>query len=357
MTTLAPHTMIDVIRLGDREVGEGRRVLVVAEAGVNHDGQLDRALRLVDVAAEAGADMVKFQVFCADELASATADAAAYQQAAGATSQRDMLRRLELSDEAFAQVRAHCATRGVTFLATPFGPGDVERVLALGVPALKIASTDLNNAPLLQRAVGSGLPLIVSTGAAKADEIEACVARLRAWHAGERLILLHCVSGYPVPVEAANLRAIRRLREAFGVPCGFSDHTESTRIAGCAVVAGACVLEKHFTLDRAAEGPDHAMSLDPGQLAAYVAAAREAEAALGSGELGMSALEEDVRAVARKSLVAAVQIRRGATVTADMLTVKRPAGGIEPDHLDEVIGRVAATDIEVDTVVTWEHLQ
>jgi N,N'-diacetyllegionaminate synthase len=345
------------VRIGDRLVGDGQRVLIVAEAGVNHDGSLAKALQLVDVAAGAGADLVKFQVFRAAELATASAATAAYQKAAAGDGQRDMLARLELTDDEFQQIVAHCRTRAIGFLATPFSLSDVDRLVALGVQAIKVASTDLNNVPLLRRAADTGLPLIVSTGASLPEEIRAAVRRLRGWGAGDRLILLHCVSGYPTPPDAANLRAVATLRCTYRVPSGFSDHTESTEIAGWAVAAGACVLEKHFTLDRRAPGPDHAMSLDPAELVAYVASARAAEAALGSGVLGMSALEADVRAAARKSVVAARDIPARTRLTEDMLTIKRPDGGIAPDQLAAVHGRITAVDIAADTVLTWEMLR
>lgn len=342
------------VRIGERLVGDQQPVLIIAEAGVNHDGSLEKALRLVDVAADAGADVVKFQMFRAAELVTATAATAAYQKTAGACSQLEMLTKLELSDGDFAHIRLHCQRRGIEFLATPFGPRDVDRLVGLDVRAIKIASPDLNNPPLLRRAADTGLPLLVSTGASTAEEITASVARLRDWGAEPRLILLHCISGYPAPLEVANLRAIGALRRAHGVPCGFSDHTLSTQIAGWAAAAGACVLEKHFTLDRAAAGPDHAMSLASAQLAEYVAAAREVEVALGSGEIGLAAVEADVRAVARKSVVAATRIPANTVLTAQLLTIKRPSGGIEPDQLDCVLGRRAAAEIPADTVLTWD---
>lgn len=357
MTAVWPILEPATVSIGDRYVGDGQRVLVIAEAGVNHNGSLDEALRLVDVAAEAGADVVKFQVFRAGQLVTAAARAAGYQKGSGAPSQREMLSRLELSDEDFARIRAHCAARSIEFLATPFSPSDVGRLCTLGVRALKIASSDLINTPLLRPAADTGLPLIVSTGAATAGEIHASVQRLRSWGAGHRLVLLHCISSYPTPLERANLRAIGALRRTFGVPCGFSDHTRSIQIAGWAVAAGACVLEKHFMLDRFAPGPDHAMSVSPSELEEYVAAAREAESTLGSGRIGMSAIEADVRAVARQSVVAATRITTGATLTAEMLTIKRPGGGIDPDQLDALVGRQAVADIPPDTVLTWDSIR
>lgn len=346
-----------VVSIGDRRLGPGQATYVIAEAGVNHNGALEQALALVDVATEAGADAVKFQVFRADELATASAQTAQYQREAEAHSQREMLAQLELSDRDFARVRACCTERGIEFLATPFSPSDVDRLLALKVRAIKIASTDLNNVLLLRRVAQTGLPLIVSTGAALASEIETAVMRLRQWEAGSRLILLHCVSGYPTPLGAANLRAVATLRRRFAVPGGFSDHTTSTQAGAWAVAAGANVLEKHFTLDRSAPGPDHAMSLDPPGLCEYVAAVREVERALGTGQLGMTALEADVRAVARKSVVTTCDLASGTVIQPEMLTIKRPAGGIEPDHFDALVGRQVIGDVPRDTTLTWDMIQ
>jgi N-acetylneuraminate synthase/N,N'-diacetyllegionaminate synthase len=344
------------VPLGARRVGPGQRAYLVAEAGVNHGGSVSQALRLVDAAVAAGVDAVKFQVFHAAELVTAAAPAAAYQQVHGATDQRGMLTRLELTDADFAGIAAHCRAARVDFLATPFGPQDVIRLMALDVPALKLASTDLDNLPLVRCAADTGRPLLVSTGAATAEEIADAVARLRRLGVADRLVLLHCVSCYPTPLTAANLRAITRLAAEFHLPAGLSDHTTSTQTGGWAVAAGACVLEKHFTLDRAAPGPDHAMSLTPDELRAYVATVREAEAALGSGALGLSALERDVRRVARRSLVAARDLAAGAVLTPDDVCAKRPTGGIAPDQIDTVVGRRLRHAVAADTPLTWDLL-
>jgi N,N'-diacetyllegionaminate synthase len=296
-------------------------------------------------------------VFRADELTTAAAPTAGYQQdSTGAASQRDMLRRLELSDAEYAKLRAHCDASGVLFLATPFSVGDVARLIALRVPAIKIASTDLNNTPLLAAAGATGLPLIVSTGAAEADEIRAAVARFRDERLADRVALLHCVSSYPAPLAALNLRAIAALQALAGVPVGFSDHATSTHTGAWAVAAGACIIEKHITYDRTAAGPDHAASLDAVGFADYVQQIREVESALGRGELGMTELEADVRRVARKSVVATRAIRAGERLTADMLTLKRPGGGLEPHNLDKLIGRKAAADIAADAPVAWDQI-
>jgi sialic acid synthase SpsE len=353
--TVVPHPGVSGVTIGQRSIGVGQPVYVIAEAGVNHDGSLEKALWLVNAAVEAGADAVKFQVFRADELASQSAATAGYQRESG-KSQREMLARLELSDDQFRRVRGCCAERGIEFLATPFGPSDVHRLLDLKVNAIKVASTDLNNSPLLHHMAQTGLPLIVSTGAATGTEIETTVDRLRTWDADQRLILLHCVSAYPTPLDAANLRAVGALQRIFRVPCGFSDHTTDTRTGAWAVAAGACLLEKHLTLDRSAPGPDHAMSLDPGGLQEYIRAVRDAERALGTGSLGMTALEADVRNVARKSVVAACDLTAGTRLRSEMLAIKRPGGGIEPDQLDTLVGRRVAANVARDTALTWDMI-
>jgi N-acetylneuraminate synthase/N,N'-diacetyllegionaminate synthase len=267
-----------------------------------------------------------------------------------------MLRRLELSDDDFRAVAAHARRCGLEFLATPFSILDLERLRALQPAAVKIASTDINNVPLLTAAAKTGLPLIVSTGASTAEEMDAALRTL-AGSAARRFVLLHCVSAYPTPWSLANLRAICVMQQRYGVPVGFSDHTTSTQTGALAVAAGACVLEKHFTLDRGAPGPDHAMSLDPRQLADYIASVRRAEDALGTGTLGMSAAESEVRRIARKSVVAARRIDPGEVLTPTMLSLKRPEGGIPPNDFARLIGRVALTAIDPDTPIQWEMVQ
>lgn len=335
-----------------------RTAFVVAEAGVNHNGDLATALELVDAAADCGADAVKFQMFRAAELVTVDAPAAGYQsrRACGPT-QLDMLARLELTQDEFLTVRAHCRKRAIRFMATPFSPHDVHRLLELDPIAIKIASPDLTNRPLLAAAARTTLPLIVSTGAATEEEIGVCVAELTEVAAARRLILLHCISCYPTPVEALNLNAINTLRKAFGVPCGLSDHTMSTLTGSWAVVAGACILEKHLTLDTTASGPDHAMSLIPAQFAEYVTQVRAVEKALGNGRLGFDELQADVRRVARRSIVAVRPLPAGTTLTADMLTLKRPGSGLPPGRLDDVIGRRTRVAIPSDAMVSMDMLE
>lgn len=349
---------MQTIAVGRHRIGVGQRVFVIVEAGVNHDGDVERALELIDAAAHAGADAVKFQMFRANDLVTSAAKTAAYQKSAtGETSQRAMLSRLELSDDAFERITQRCEQRSILFLATPFGLDEVDRLVALGVPAIKIASTDLTNHSLLERAAGTQLPLILSTGASTEEEIGEAVGLLRKRRAANRLVLLHCVSRYPTPLDAINLGAIQSLREAHSLPCGLSDHTTSTYVGAWATAAGACVLEKHFTLDQAAPGPDHAMSLSPKQLKHYIAAVRQVELAMGDGRLGLAQEESPVRAIASRSVVSKVEIASGTAITADMLTLKRPGTGIPAAAIDGLFGRRSCVDIPSDTTLSWDMVR
>ncbi|MCG3126318.1 MAG: N,N'-diacetyllegionaminic acid synthase [Phycisphaerae bacterium] len=356
MSAASGRPALPVVCVAGRPIGASWPAWIVAEAGVNHDGCVEKALRLVDAACEAGADAVKFQIFRADELATAAAPGAAYQRCDDG-SQRAMLSRLELGDDAFARIRRQCDERRIVFLATPFGRPDLARLLRLNPPAIKLASTDIDNVPLLRAAAGTGLPLIVSTGAATAAEISDAVEHLGEFGALHRSILLRCVSQYPAPLHDVNLRAIRSLAATYDVPVGFSDHTLSVEVGAWAVAAGACVLEKHLTLDRTADGPDHAMSLNPEEFRTYVRQVRALESALGDGAIGMTDGEIDVRRVARKSVVASRALPAGTLLTPDVLAIKRPSGGISPAQFDQLAGRRLATPVAADTPLTWEMLQ
>lgn len=248
-------------------LGRPDGVYIIAEAGVNHDGCLEKARALIDAARSAGADAVKFQAFSAARIAAADAPTCAYQATEAGESQARMLARLELSPADFAVLKRYAEQRGIAFLCTPFSIPDLEMLVALGVSALKIASPDIVNVPLLRAAAATGLPLIASTGAATLDEIDAAVALLTVAGARDRLSLLHCVSAYPTRPAEARLGCIRTLADRFGCPVGFSDHTDDAAFAALAVAAGARILEKHLTLDRSANGPDHFFSLEPDAMA------------------------------------------------------------------------------------------
>ncbi|GJQ24988.1 MAG: N-acetylneuraminate synthase [Phycisphaerae bacterium] len=337
-------------------LGRPDGVYIIAEAGVNHDGCLEKARALIDAARSAGADAVKFQAFSAARIAAADAPTCAYQATEAGESQARMLARLELSPADFAVLKRYAEQRGIAFLCTPFSIPDLEMLVALGVSALKIASPDIVNVPLLRAAAATGLPLIASTGAATLDEIDAAVALLTVAGARDRLSLLHCVSAYPTRPAEARLGCIRTLADRFGCPVGFSDHTDDAAFAALAVAAGARILEKHLTLDRSANGPDHFFSLEPDAMARYVATARAALTALGDGRVAPSESELEVRRLARGSLVTQRPLRAGEALAAEHLLVQRPAGGIPPDAFDSVIGRVMRVDVPAQTRIEWSML-
>lgn len=353
------------MRIGPRTIGAGSPVYLIAEAGVNHNGSVDAALRMVDAALAAGADAVKFQAFKATRLASRHAPQAAYQkESAGAASQVEMLERLELRPSEFARIRRHCNDVGIEFLATPFSPEDLRILLDLGVRAIKVASPDIINLPLLQAAAESRLPVLLSTGASNLAEID----QAHSFLARERdlpLVLLHCVSSYPTKLEQANLPRIAALYRRYGCPVGFSDHTSEIATARMAVAGGVHVLEKHFTLDRAQPGPDHAFSLSPAALGEYVKSARLAESAASASAgstvdewvFDLGPIELEVRRVSRCSVTAACDIPVGTVITRAMLIAKRPGTGISPWQIEAVAGRTARSAIPADTPITWEMLR
>lgn len=350
-------------------------VYIIAEAGVNHNGSIDMACELVRAAARAGADAVKFQTFKADRLVTRSAAKAQYQSAVtdAAESQHEMIRKLELSAEQHAALIALCRKEGIEFLSTPF---DLESLALLdttfGLARIKLSSGDLTNAPLLLAAARSGKPVILSTGMSTLGEIEAALGVLAFGYAGSgatpgvavferayvapagqaalraKVTLLHCTTEYPAPFAEVNLRAMQTLATAFGLRAGYSDHTTGIAIPVAAVALGACVIEKHFTLDRTLPGPDHQASLEPGELTQMVRSIREVESALGSGVKQLAPSEAKNRAVARKSLVAAKAIRAGEVFTADNLAVKRPGDGIAPLHYWDYLGKKAGRDYAAD---------
>jgi N-acetylneuraminate synthase/N,N'-diacetyllegionaminate synthase len=347
---------VRAIDVAGRLVGGGGAPLVIAEGGVNHNGSVELALRLVDAAADAGADAVKFQTFSADALASPEAPQAIYQaQRAAAASQVEMLRRLELPGDAWAALRDRAGERGMIFLSTPFDLASVGLLAGLEVPAFKVGSGDLTNLVLLRAVAAHGRPLLLSTGMATMDEVAAAVADLRA-HGDPPLVLLQCTSAYPADAEEANLAAMATLREAFGVPVGYSDHTMGINVAIAAAALGAAVIEKHLTLDRSMSGPDHAASLEPDAFAEMVRGVREAAAALGDGIKAPRPGEADAAAVARRSLVVTRHVPAGEVLGEADLDAMRPAGGISPLRLDEVAGRRAARDLEARTLLRPDDL-
>ena len=346
------------VTIGSLSIGPNDPCFVIAEAGVNHNGDVELAKRLVDVAAEAGADAVKFQSFRAERLVSAMAPKAEYQlQMTGAAeSQLDMLKRLELSPAAHRELCAYCQERGVLFLSTPFDEGSADLLDELGMPVFKIGSGEVTNWPFLEYVARKGKPIILSTGMSYLSEVDEAVRVIRG--AGcNQLVVLHCVSSYPADPADANLRAMRTMATAFQVPVGHSDHTPGIEVALAAVALGACVIEKHFTLDKGLPGPDHRASLEPPELRALVAGVRTVEQALGDGVKRPAPAEMGNREVGRRSLVAAQTIAAGTVITREMLTAKRPATGVQPMYIDLVVRRTAAVPIPAGQLITFDLLR
>ena len=325
------------------------KVFIIAEAGVNHNGSLDMALRLVDAAADAGADAVKFQTFRAEKLVSPDAAKAEYQKAATGNeeSQFEMIRKLELDLEAHERLSRRCRERGILFTSTPFDEDSIRLLAGMGMPFFKVPSGELTNPVHLRRIAAQGLPVYLSTGMADLGEIEAALAVLAdAGLARDRVTLLHCTTEYPTPYDEVNLRAMDAMRAAFpGVAgVGYSDHTPGIEIPRAAAAMGATVIEKHFTLDRNLPGPDHRASLEPDELSAMVRGIRIISEAMGSGIKAPSPSERKNMAVARRSVMAARAIRKGERFTPENLVIKRPGTGLSPMLWDRLIGLEARRD-------------
>ncbi|MDP2318082.1 MAG: N-acetylneuraminate synthase [Acidobacteriota bacterium] len=341
-----------------RVVGEGEPCFVIAEAGVNHNGQLHLAKQLIDAAAGAGADAVKFQTFDAGRLVTPDASKAEYQvRTTGAQeSQLEMLKQLQLSTDAHHELIEYSRRHGILFLSSPFDEESCDLLDSLGLPAFKLPSGELTNLAYLRHAATKRKPLILSTGMAGLREVATAVEALQAAGA-DQLALLHCVSAYPTPPADANLRAMATLREAFGVPVGFSDHTVGDAIPIAAVALGACVIEKHLTLDCGLPGPDHQASMEPDAFAAMVRRIRDVEAGLGHGRKEPHPGEASVARAARKSLTAACDIAAGAVLERRMMTARRPGTGLSPEHLDDLVGKTATVHIPQGTLLTRDMLR
>ncbi len=328
-------------------------VFFIAEAGVNHNGDPDLAMRLVDVAKAAGADAVKFQTFRSGAISAPEAPMAEYQKARdGAASQAEMLKRLELTDAAFARIADHCRAVGIEFMSSPFDIDSARMLAGIGMTRFKLASGEITHARLVKGvarlAAGAGGTVILSTGMSTLEEVAEAVDWIEA-EGDPGLTILHCVSNYPAPAGDANLRAMDTLAEAFGWPVGWSDHTLGDAVSLAAVARGATVIEKHFTLDKTLPGPDHAMSLSPEELTSLIAGVRAVEAALGEGIKRPVEAEREIMVVARRSLFAARDIAGGAAVTAEDLIALRPGDGLSAARHDAVVGRTAARTIPAGT--------
>lgn len=349
--------LVRPVHIGERTIGPDLPCLIIAEAGVNHNGNLDLALRLVDAAAEARADVVKFQTFKSERVVTPLAPKAEYQvQNTGISeSQLEMIKKLELPDEAFRIIQGHCREKGIVFLSTPFDDGSADLLDKMGVEAFKIPSGEITNHPFLAHVAGKKKPLIMSTGMSNLEEVAEAI-RVIYETGNTELILLHCVSNYPSAPSSVNLRAMKTLEERFRVPAGYSDHTEGISIALAAAALGACVIEKHFTLNRSLPGPDHRASLEPQQLSAMVRGIRDVQAALGNGVKIAVAEELSTAAVARRSLVAAENLQAGTVLVKHMVAIRRPGTGLPPSQLDRVLGKKLRQDVPAGCLFTLEML-
>ena len=345
------------VAIGGRLVGDEHPCYVIAEAGSNHNRDFDMARRLIDVAADAGADAVKFQTFTGQALYSSKAPRFDYLSGQTDKAPAELLDDLALPREWQGPLAGHCRDRKIEFLSSPFDREAVDELDALDVAAFKVASFELVDLPFL-RYIGARLrPVVLSTGMADIGEISEAIAAVEEGGASD-VCLLQCASLYPSPASIMNLRAIPMLKAAFGVPVGLSDHTLGIHVAPAAIALGADLIEKHITLDRALPGPDHSFAIEPDELRALVRHVHEVEEALGDGrKRGPSAAESvEMYAKGRRSVVAASDIAAGSRLTLDMLTVKRPGHGIKPRFLEAIVGRAASRTIEADEVITWDML-
>lgn len=344
------------LSIGTRTLSERQPCYVIAEIGVNHNGNLDLAFKLVDAAKEAGADAVKFQTFDPDQLVRKDARKAAYQNAAtGDGTQLQMLEKLALQIEDFAKLKDYCERLSIDFLSTAFDRKSLDAVVALNPKALKWPSGELSNTPLLRYAAKMGKPLLISTGMADMSEVSDAVELVRM--AGQpEIILLQCVSDYPAAIEQQNLRALTAMSDAFDLPVGFSDHTLGADAALAARALGICVLEKHITLDQSMQGPDHAASMEPKAFKDLIIRLRTIEHALGDGEKRPSPAELDTKGVARKSLLYRTDLPKGHVLTENDLIAKRPNDGLAPCHFDDFVGRVLNTDVSEDQKVSFHDV-
>ena len=328
------------------------KVYIIAEAGDNHNGDFNTALKLVDVAKRAGADCVKFQTFVTEEIISKYAEMAEYQKKnmGKEESQFEMVKRLELSFDEFRKIKEYCDRVGIQFLSTPFDLKSVDFLNELGVPFFKIPSGEITNYPYLIKIAHTGKPVVMSTGMCEPDEILAAINVLEKNGSGE-ITLLHCNTEYPTPLKDVNLYAMRTMKKMFGKKVGYSDHTKGIEVPVAAVALGACVIEKHFTLDKNMPGPDHKASLEPDELGRMVKNIRNIEIALGDGVKRVSESERKNIAIARKSIVARRNIQEGEILTEENLAVKRPGTGINPMQWMEVLGTRAVRDFKEDELI------
>ena len=330
-----------------------KKVFIIAEAGDNHNGDYDTALKLVDKAVEAGADCVKFQTFVTERVISKLAEKADYQKESTGTgeSQYEMVKKLELSFEQFRQIKKYCEQKKIIFLSTPFDLESIDFLQEIDIPFWKIPSGEITNLPYLEKIAHTGKDIIMSTGMCTMEEIQKAIDILKKNGAG-KITLLHCNTEYPTPYEDVNLRAMKTMAETYEVKVSYSDHTKGIEVPIAAVAMGAVVIEKHFTLDKNMPGPDHKASLEPDELKQMIQSVRNIEKALGSSEKKPSTSEIKNIDIARKSIVAKKAIKKGEELTEDNLDIKRPGNGISPMYWYDLLGMKAVKDFSEDELIT-----
>lgn len=346
-----------MVKIDNKFIGGGYPTYIVAELGVNHNGDIKLVKKLIDKASEAGVDAIKFQKFKTEALVIKDAPKAKYQEVTTSSeeSQFDMLKKLELSEKDLKELYNYAKSKGIEAFATPFDDKSVEFLYDLGIKVYKIGSGDITNIPMLKKIAKKGLPVILSTGMSTLGEIEDALDVIRE-EGNNEIVLMHCTSNYPANENDVNLKAMNTMMTAFQLPTGYSDHTMGTAVSIAAVARGAVIIEKHFTLDRSFEGPDHSSSLEPKELKKLVDEIRLVEKALGSPIKRPNESELEVKYVAQKSIVAIREIKRGTIITEDMIGVKRPGGGIKPKYLELVLGREAKIDIKEDTIISMDMI-
>lgn len=347
------------MKIGRFEIGGDQPCFIIAEAGSNHNRDFNNATKLIDVAVEAGADAVKFQIFSADAIYSKKTPMASYLKkeklAQDGESLWDVIKKNEIPRHWTPDLMAYCREKGIMFLSTPFDLNAVEELESAGVDAFKVASFEITHLPMLRKISATGKPIILSTGMASLEDIEVALDTVK--NSGTSgVALLHCAIAYPPKYEDINLRAMDTMKQAFQVPVGFSDHTMGYITDVAAVARGACIIEKHFTLSRQMAGPDHPFSLEPHELKEMIVAIRQTEQILGSPVKKHTEAENELHRIARRSLVAAQNIAMGTVIEEHMIAVKRPGYGIPVRHLEIVIGRTAKCNIEEDDILTWEMI-
>lgn len=332
-------------------------VYIIAEAGVNHNGSLENAMKLVDMAYECGADAIKFQTFKAEESTGVMADKAEYQKKndPAQESQLEMIRKLELPFSDFGLIKEYCNKKGIDFISTPDGEESLQCLIDLDVPLIKVGSTEVTNYFFLEKIASSNKKVILSTGMSTLGEVEKALEIM--WATGNQNIeLMHCTTDYPTAIEDVNLRAMVTLRDAFHVPVGYSDHTLGNEAAISAVVLGAVCIEKHITLDRNMDGPDHKASMPPVEFKEYVKAIRNTEKLLGDGIKRPTKNEIKIMQQVRRSILAKEELKKGTVLTKEMFCYKRPGTGIAPEYAELLVGRVLSRDISKEEIITWDDV-